>query len=122
MIWHEYLDAADIHLFDCSGKVDLATGLARLTAVARVFETQPARAGLRRLLIDFRGTEWDSEETHRTLSSATRAQFDRMRESARLRVAIVNALWEGCHSTDERWFLEKQAALRWLSAEDGHAA
>lgn len=121
MTWHEYLEDKDIHVIDCSGSIDLATGLARLAALALVFETQPSRAGLRRVLIDFRETEWDSEETHQALSSATRERFDLMRKSARLRVAIVNELWEGRLAHDERWFLAKYDALRWLSEADGHA-
>lgn len=122
MIWHEYLADKDVHVIDCSGRVDLATGLARLGAVALVFETQPPRTGLRRLLIDFRETEWDCEETHQTLSIATREQFDLMRQSERLRVAIVNKLWEGCPSSNEHWFFAKHDALRWLDEADEHAA
>ena len=114
MIWHEYLEATDVHLIDCSGKVDLATGLARLDALALEFEAHPPRTGVRRLLIDFRETEWDSQATHEALSIATRERFDLTPENARLRVAIVNKRWEGCLSDNEHWFFEKHDALRWL--------
>lgn len=118
MNWHEYLEDQDVHVIDCSGKVDFETGSKRLSTLALVLETQPPRAGVRRLLIDFRETEWDSEATHQALSIATRERFDRMRETARLRVAILNRRWEGCHSDDEHWFFEKHTALSWLSEAD----
>jgi len=121
MTWHQYLEDQDVHVIDCSGKVDFATGSKRLSALALVLETQP-RADVRRLLIDFRETEWDSEATHQALSIATRARFDQIRETARLRVAILNRRWQGCLSDDEHWFFEKCAALSWLSEADAPAA
>lgn len=114
MSWHEYLEAADVHLIDCSGRVDLATGLARLDALEQAFEARPPRGGLRRVLIDFRETEWDSEATHRALSIATRERFELRPANASIRLAIVNQRWAGRLSPNEHWFFERHDALRWL--------
>lgn len=113
--WHQYLADADIHVFDCSGRIDLATGMARLAVLERAFATQPARGGMRRVLIDFRETSWDCEETHRALSSATRERFDLTPENAGIRVAIVNQRCGGRISDNEHWFLVRDDALRWLT-------
>lgn len=113
--WHQYLADTDIHVFDCSGRIDLATGMARLDVLEHAFAAQPPRGSVRRVLIDFRETEWDSEETHRALSHATRERFGLKPENASIRVAIVNQRWGGRMSDNEHWFLVRADALGWLS-------
>ena len=113
--WHHYLADTDVHLFDCSGRIDLATGMARLELLEQAFAAQPARGGVRRVLIDFRDTEWDSEETHRALSHATRERFGLTPQNAGIRVAIVNQRWGGRMSDNEHWFLVRDEALGWLN-------
>ena len=115
MTWHQYLADSDVHVFDCSGRIDLATGMARLDVLEHAFAALPARGGVRRMLIDFRETSWDCEETHRALSSATRERFGLTPENASIRVAIVNQRWGGRMSDNEHWFLVREDALRWLN-------
>jgi hypothetical protein len=113
--WHQYVAETGIHVIDCSGRVDLATGMARLELLEQAFAALAARGGVRRVLIDFRETEWDSEETHRALSRATRERFGLTPENAGIRFAIVNQRWGGRMSDNEHWFLVRDDALGWLS-------
>jgi len=66
------------------------------------------------MLIDFRQTAWDCEETHRALSHATRERFALTPANTGIRVAIVNQRWGGRVADNEHWFLTRDDALRWL--------
>jgi hypothetical protein len=113
MSWHSYQKDLDVHVFDCSGSIDLATGLARLARVDALLHEHPPKDGIRRLVLDFRDTHWDDEQTHRALSVATRERFlDPANPD--VRVAIVNNRWSGAISKNERWFENLEDAFRWL--------
>jgi hypothetical protein len=103
-------------VLDCAGKVDVPLGLERLRRVSQELDARPARAGVHRLLIDFRQTEWASEEAHRELSRATRRDFGLNPENASLRLAFVAHGGEGTVSNSERWFDNDAEALAWLTS------
>jgi len=114
MNFYSYLEDHDIHVLDCAGKVDLATGLARLHRLSQELDGRPARDGVHRLLIDFRHTEWASEDVHRELSRVTRRDFALNAENASLRLAFVFRGGKGVVSHSERWFDDDAEALAWL--------
>jgi hypothetical protein len=69
-----------------------------------------------RLLIDFRQTEWASEEAHRELSKATRRDFGLNSDNPSLRLAFVFEGGKGIVSDSERWFDGDAEALVWLTS------
>jgi hypothetical protein len=115
--FYRYLVEHDVHVFDCAGRVDLATGLERLKVLERELAARPLRGAHRKLLIDFRGTEWDSEDTHRELSTITRRDFGLNAENTALRAALLNQRWSGAISHNEHWFFTQEEALTWLCQE-----
>ena len=120
MGFYRYLDDTDVHVVDCSGRVDLQIGLERLRLLHAALEARPG-AGVRRLLIDFRNTVWDSEDVHLQLSAITRRDFGLNPANAAMRAAILNNRWEGLLSDNERWFFEEAPALEWLVSAGRYA-
>jgi len=117
---HTYLAEHHVHLIDCAGHVDWQEGLRRLDELERALAAHPLAEGAstedcRKLLIDFRATTWDCQETHMRLSSETRLRFGLNETNTRLRVAIINNQWTGLLAQNEHWFQSKQAALEWLA-------
>jgi hypothetical protein len=112
-------------VLDCAGKVDVAVGLERLRRLSQELEARPAQDGIHTLLVDFRQTEWASEEAHRDLSRATRRDFGLNAENPALRLAFVLCGGKGAVSDSEHWFDDDADALAWLighrevEAEDG---
>lgn len=115
MTFYRYLESSDIHMLDSAGKVDVAIGLERLRWLVHELAARPARDGVHRLLIDFRHTEWASEEAHRELSRATRRDFGLNAANPGLRLAFVFPGGKGAVSESEHWFDEDAAALAWLT-------
>ena len=111
--FYRYLPDFDVHWVDCGGRVDLETGLSRLKLLATELAKRPHSGAPRKLLIDFRKTVWDSEETHRELSRITRRDFLHA-DNPTLRAAIVNERWSGALSENEHWFFAAEDALAWL--------
>lgn len=89
MTFYRYLQDCDVHVLDCAGNVDVPVGLARLGQLSQELGARPARDGVHRLLIDFRHTEWASEEAHRELSRAARSDFGLNAGNPLLRLAFV---------------------------------
>lgn len=118
MSFYRYLADHDVHVIDCAGHVDLEVGLARLRLLAAELEQRPMTHAHRRLLIDFRHTVWDSDDTHRQLSIVTRRDFGLNAANQSLRAAIVNAEREGPASANEHWFKDEAEALTWLCELD----
>lgn len=116
MTFYRYLEDCDVHVLDCAGNVDVAVGLARLRRLSQELEARPARDGVHRLLIDFRYTEWASEDAHRELSRATRRDFGLDAENPSLRLAFVFQRGKGVVSNSERWFDDDAEALAWLTS------
>src|SRR5690606_37237203 len=114
MKFYRYLEDCDVHVLDCAGKVDVPLGLARLQRLSQELVARPAPDGVRRLLIDFRHTEWADEETHRELSRATREDFGLTGDEPTLRLAFVFPR-RGIISKNERWFDDYAEALQWLT-------
>jgi len=112
--FYRYLENYDVHVLDCAGKVDLAVGLERLRRLSQELEARPAQDGVHRLLVDFRQTEWASEEAHRELSRATRRDFGLNAENSALRLAFVLCGGKGAVSDSEHWFDDDADALAWL--------
>ena len=115
MSFYRYLEDCDVHVLDCAGKVDVPLGLARLRRLSQELDARPARNGVHRLLIDFRHTEWATEEAHRELSRATRSDFGLNAENPSLRLAFVFHRDKGTVSESERWFSNDAEALAWLT-------
>ena len=111
-----YLPELDVLVVDCSGRVDLETGLARLKALERELGTRPLAGSRRKLLIDFRNTVWESEATHRQLSAIVRRDFGLGATDTTIRAAVLNNRWSGSVSEDEHWFLVESEALAWLGS------
>ena len=111
-----YLEELGVYVIDCSGRVDLALGLARLKALQAEFAARPLLDARRKLLIDFRSTVWASEETHQELSRITRRDFGLRADNSSIRVAILNQRWSGPISDNEHWFFAEREAIEWLTA------
>lgn len=116
MSFYRYLEDCDVHVLDCAGKVDVPVGLARLRRLSQELEARPARDGVHRLLIDFRNTEWASEDAHGELSRATRRDFGLDAENPSLRLAFVFHRGRGTVSSSEQWFTDDVEALAWLTS------
>jgi len=114
MGFYQYLAAIDVHAVDCSGRVDLQLGVARLKALESELATRPVLGGHRKLIIDFRNTIWESEEVHMQLSAITRRDFGLSSSNPSLRVAFVNNRWSGAISESECWFVSEAEAMHWL--------
>jgi len=114
MGFYRYLENADVHVLDCSGRVDLDVGLERLRALQLEFAARPPCGSVRKLLIDFRHTVWENEDVHRQLSIATRRDFGLNAENTSLRAAILHPLRSGAVAENECWFLHEAEALEWL--------
>lgn len=114
MTSYRYLESSDVHVLDCSGKVDLQTGLAGLRALEFELKRRPMRGEHRLLLVDFRNTVWESEEVHLQLARTTRCDFGFSADNTALRTAILNDGWQGPVSENEHWFLTESEALQWL--------
>ena len=112
--FYRYIEDSDVHVVDCSGRVDLETGLSRLRALARELDVRPIRGSQRKLLIDFRHTVFESEDVHRQLSIVTRRDFGLDAGNAAIRVAILDNRRSGSMADNERWFLDESDALEWL--------
>lgn len=121
MTFYRYLENYNVHVLDCAGKVDLAVGLERLRRLSQELEARPAEDGIHRLLVDFRQTEWASEEAHRELSRATRRDFGLNAENPALRLALVLCGGKGAVSDSEHWFDDDADALAWLIGHRGLA-
>ena len=117
--FYRYLENYNVHVLDCAGKVDLAVGLERLRRLSQELEARPAQDGVNRLLVDFRQTEWVSEEVHRELSRATRRDFGLNAENPALRLAFVLCGGKGAVSDSEHWFDDDADALAWLIGHRG---
>ena len=117
MTFYRYLEECDVHVLDCAGRVDFPAGLARLRRLSEALDARPARDGVHRLLIDFRHTEWASEDAHRKLSRATRGDFGLNAENPMLRLAFVSHRGRGIVSNSERWFEDDAEALAWLTSQ-----
>lgn len=116
MSFYRYLENHDVHVLDCGGKVDVTIGLERLRRLSDELDAHPAQDGVQRLLIDFRYTEWASEEAHRELSRATRREFGLNADNPALRLAFVFHGGKGAVSNSEHWFDDDVAALAWLTS------
>lgn len=114
MDFYRYLENHDVHVLDCAGNVDVTIGLERLRRLSEELDARPAQDGVQRLLIDFRHTEWASEQAHRELSRATRLAFDLNAENPGLRLAFVFHGGKGAVSNNEHWFEDDADALAWL--------
>jgi hypothetical protein len=117
MSFYRYLEDRDVHVLDCAGKVDVLAGLARLRRLSQELDARPARDGVRRLLIDFRHTEWASEDAHRELSRATRRDYGLNAENPSVRLAFVFPRGKGTVSNSECWFDDDAEALAWLTSD-----
>lgn len=117
VMFYRYLEDQDVHLLDCAGKVDAATGFARLRRLSEELKSRRARDGVHRLLIDFRHTIWESEDTHRQLSRAVRGDFGLNAENPAVRLAFVFNGGTGTVSNTERWFEDEFEAMAWLIRE-----
>ncbi|HEU5074930.1 MAG TPA: hypothetical protein VFU02_12160 [Polyangiaceae bacterium] len=117
MSFYRYLEDHDVHVLDCAGKVDVAVGIARLRRLSQEIDARSARDGVHRLLIDFRRTEWASEDAHRELSRISRREFGLNSENPALRLAFVFHGGRGTVSNSERWFHDAAEALAWLTSE-----
>lgn len=122
MTFYRYLDDLDVHVIDCSGRVDVTIGMARLRALEAELEARPLRGGQRRLLIDFRNTIWASEEVHRRLAAITRRDFGLGSDGSALRAAILDNQRSGPVSENEHWFRSEWEALHWLCPDAGAAS
>jgi len=112
MDFYRYDAQVGVHVVDCSGRVDLELGVARLRALELELGSRPA-AEQRKLLIDFRATIWASEDVHRELSVITRSTL--LHPGNRdVRAAILNERWAGPVSENEHWFLTEAEAREWL--------
>ena len=118
MSFYRYLEGPDVHVVDCSGRVDLQIGIERLELLQAALAARPSVGGVRRLLIDFRNTVWENEDVHRQLSEVTRRDFGLNADNRAIRAAILNHRWEGPLSDNERWFFEEGPALEWLVEPD----
>ena len=116
MTFYRYLEDCDVHVLDCAGNVDVPEGLARLRRLSEELDARPARDGVHRLLVDFRRTQWASEDAHRELSRATRGDFGLNAENPAVRVAFVFTAGSGSVSNNERWFDDDDDALAWLTS------
>src|SRR5262245_30565310 len=119
MTFYRYLENHDVHVLDCAGRVDVAVGLERLRRLSQELEAHPARDGVHRLLVDFRQTEWASEEAHRELSRVVRRDFGLNGENPALRLAFVSSGRTGAVSGSEHWFDDDAEALAWLISDRG---
>lgn len=117
MTSYRYLEDSDVHVLDCAGNIDVSVGLERLRRLSEELHARPARDGVHRLLIDFRHTEWASEDAHRELSLATRRDFGLNAENPSLRLAFVFHGGKGIVSNSERWFDDDAEALAWLTSQ-----
>jgi hypothetical protein len=114
MTSYRYLEDSDVHVLDCSGRVDLQTGLARLKAFDLELKRRPIKGSRRLLLVDFRNTVWESEDVHLQLARTTRCDFGLNADNPALRAAILNNGWQGPVSDNEHWFLAESEAFQWL--------
>lgn len=117
MSFYRYLEDCEVHVLDCAGKVDVPLGLMRLRRLFQELDARPSRSGVHRVLIDFRHTEWASEETHWELSKAARRDFGLNAENPSVRLAFVFQHGNGAVSNSEHWFADDGEALAWLTAE-----
>ncbi len=116
---YRYLPDVDVHALDCGGHLTLELGLGRLRALEHELAERPARDGVHKLLIDFRETRFDSDETHRALSIATRSTLGLDRQNAAIHVAFVHRNGHGAVSGSEAWFRSETEALDWLDRSEG---
>lgn len=112
--FYQFRSDIDVHVIDCSGYIDLETGLARLLVLQHELDARPPSNGVSRLLIDFRNTVWHDETVHMELSKTTRTRLLHPDNSA-IRAAIVNTRVRGQVSDNEHWFSREDEALDWLS-------
>jgi len=113
---YRYEPETDIHIIDCGGEVDLATGVARLRALQLELAARPSSRGVARLLIDFRHTIWKDESVHMELAKLTRAELLNPDNSG-VRAAILNTDRSGGASTNEHWFTSEADAVKWLTEQ-----
>ena len=114
MTFYRYLEDVDVHVVDCAGTVDLQLGLARVAVLERELEARPFVGERRKLLVDFRGMVWASDEVHRQLSAITRRVFGLDGGAGAVRVAFVHPGRSGIVAVNEAWFADDVAALAWL--------
>jgi hypothetical protein len=115
--FYRYLEDSDVHVVDCSGKVNLELGIERLRVLERQLALCPPRDGRRKLLIDFRNTVWESEDVHMQLSTITRRDFGLNAENTAVRAAVLNNRFQGAVAPNEHWFFEEAGALAWLQTQ-----
>ena len=120
MTSYRYLEDSDVHVVDCSGRVDLETGLASLEALDLELKRRPVKGTHRLLLVDFRKTVWEGEDVHLQLARTTRCDFGFNADNTGIRAAILNNGWQGRVSENEHWFLTESEALQWLRSAAGH--
>jgi hypothetical protein len=117
--FYRYRAEFDVHEFDCSGPVDLETGLQRLAQLQRELSARPAQDGVSRLLVDFRNTVWASPDVHMQLARATRTWLDAAVHSGTICVAFLHQqqrdVQAGGPSPNEAWFADEADALHWLT-------
>ncbi len=109
-----YLEEYDIYYFDYTGIISIEKGLSNMDKIKdKLLELSVNRTCLR-ILFDLSNTIWESRETHDALSKIARTIFNPTCFDCVIYTAILNTEIEGITFENERWFLTKNDAIKWL--------
>jgi hypothetical protein len=117
MEFYQFLADIGVHHIDYSGEIDLAEGLSRMEKLDKVFSGSTSSGSTLKILLDFRNTVWNSQQTHDTLAKIARQKFGVESQNSSRYIAIVNNRYDGTSFENERWFTSKEEALNWLAEQ-----
>jgi hypothetical protein len=109
-----HLNDSDIYVIDYAGIITYKVGLSNIDFIeSKLRELSVGKAYLK-IIFDLTDTKWESRDTHDRLSKIARQVFNPKSYDLLIYTAIINNELEGMTFENERWFLNKQEAIKWL--------
>jgi hypothetical protein len=110
-----HLKDIDVYIIDYSGMITYEKGLSNMSLIEKKIRKLSLHNAFLKLLCDMRNTRWENRETHDRLSAIARKMFSRGHPGFMMRIAILHDELEIPEFGNERWFVDKEEALRWLA-------
>jgi hypothetical protein len=109
------LENSDIYFLDYSGMITYDHGRSNMETIEKKLRVSALKHGCLKVIFDVRNTVWESRETHDALSKVARKVFDSRNFKAAIYIAVLNNEIEGPDIDNERWFVKKEDAIKWLT-------
>jgi len=104
----------NIIIIDYSGYISFDIGISNMNFIENKLKELSLSNNCLKIIFDVRNTQWESIETHNELSKIARRIFNSQSLNCDIFTAILNREINDSTIYNERWFVRKQDALKWL--------